>query len=66
MSNFFRRSVMVIALAVTVPTLFPQTTTGTITGTISDPSGAVVPAAKVAIINQAEGSTRANDVDRLP
>ncbi|HEY3841271.1 MAG TPA: TonB-dependent receptor [Bryobacteraceae bacterium] len=58
MGNFFRRSVMVIVYAVTVPTLIPQTTTGTITGTVTDPSGAVVPGAKVSVINQAEGSSR--------
>ena len=35
-----------------------QTTFGTITGTVTDPSGAVVPNAKVSIINEAEGGVR--------
>jgi hypothetical protein len=35
-----------------------QTTFGTITGTVTDPSGAVVPNAKVSVINEQEGTVR--------
>ena len=35
-----------------------QTTTGTITGTLTDPSGAIVTGTKVSVVNEAEGSTR--------
>jgi hypothetical protein len=41
-----------------LPMLSGQTTTGTITGTITDPSGAVVPGATVSVVNVDEGSTR--------
>lgn len=36
-------------------TLFGQGTSGTITGTVTDPSGAVVPGATVSVLNQANG-----------
>src|SRR5258708_4600762 len=39
-------------------TSFGQTTTATITGTVTDPSGAVVPSAKVLVTSEAEGSVR--------
>jgi hypothetical protein len=35
-----------------------QKTTGTITGTVADTSGAVVPAASVKLVNQATGASR--------
>src|SRR5512134_3272391 len=35
-----------------------QTTTGTISGTVLDPSGQVVPGAKVAVTNEATGEPR--------
>ncbi len=40
------------------PVLVGQTTTGTITGTVTDPSGAVVPQVTVTVVNPAEGSGR--------
>lgn len=46
------------AICVLVLTLSAQTTTGTITGTVTDPSGAVVPDAKITVMNQAQGVTR--------
>src|SRR5947208_15603551 len=38
-----------------------QTTTGTISGTVVDPSGNVVPAAKVSVTNEATGEVRRAD-----
>jgi hypothetical protein len=38
-----------------------QTTTGVITGTVIDPSGNVIPAANVSIINEATGDARRTD-----
>jgi hypothetical protein len=39
-------------------TLFAQTSTGTISGTVSDTSGAVIPSASITISNKATGNTR--------
>lgn len=58
MKDFFRWFVIAASIALLIPVLAAQTTTGTITGTVTDPSGAIVPNAKVVVINQAEGSTR--------
>jgi len=38
--------------------LFGQTTFGAITGTVTDPSGAVLTAAKVSVISEGEGTVR--------
>src|SRR5215467_3364216 len=38
---------------------FAQSTFGSFTGTVTDPSGAVVPAATVEVINEGTGATRA-------
>src|SRR5579884_1276520 len=53
----FRCSFAIAALFV-IPGLTAQTTTGTITGTVTDPTGAVVPNAKVTVVNEAEGAAR--------
>ena len=37
---------------------FPQSTSGTITGTVTDPSGAVVPNATVEVLNPVSGYQR--------
>src|ERR1051325_9309631 len=59
MTRFALRQLsFLVGLSLLVPALVAQTTTGTITGTITDPSGAVVPNAKVTVLNEAEGSAR--------
>ena len=43
-----------------LPIAQAQKTTGTVTGTVSDTSGAVVPAATVKLVNQANGASRSS------
>ena len=43
---------------VLTPALFASDPTGTITGTVTDPSGAVVPKARIAVINEGTNATR--------
>ncbi|MBV9264596.1 MAG: carboxypeptidase regulatory-like domain-containing protein, partial [Acidobacteriaceae bacterium] len=59
----FQRSSWVLALSLCslvafVPKAEAQTVTGTLTGTVADASGAVVPGARVAMRNQASGDER--------
>ena len=51
---YFLTAIAIVTLAVTmiVPTVFAQTSRGTITGTITDPQGAVLPKANVTLIDQ--------------
>src|ERR1051326_4128615 len=50
---------MIFALAVLVlAPISAQTTTGTITGTVVDPSNNVIPTAKVTVTNEATGDVR--------
>src|SRR5215469_18152749 len=44
---------LLLVLLITVATALGQTSTGEVNGTVTDPSGAVVPSASVKLINQA-------------
>src|SRR5579884_2499993 len=54
--NWFTRVGLVSALL--LATGWAQSVTGTLTGTVADSSGAVVPGAKVAVRNEASGDIR--------
>ena len=56
-------SVFALAVLALAP-LRAQTTTGTIAGTVVDPSNNVIPAAKVTITNEATGDARTAETDR--
>src|SRR5262245_18871952 len=52
---------LVVALTVVTFSVRPlrgQTTTGTISGTVIDPAGALIPAAMVSVTNEATGDSR--------
>ena len=54
---------LLLVVTLTVLTLmlmpvFAQTTTGTISGTVVDPGGALIPGAKVSVTNEAAGDSR--------
>jgi len=44
---------------------FSQTITGTVSGTLKDPAGAVVPGADVTLINQTTGATQKTTTNEL-
>src|SRR5258708_23281436 len=54
----YRLCLMWLFVFAAAATLVAQAPTGTITGTVSDESGAVVPSAKVAIVNRETGFRR--------
>lgn len=59
-----RTSVLAVAICVSVGALTAQTDTGTITGIVTDTSGATVPGASIQAVNQANGleyDTQSND-----
>ena len=58
MKRLLYRLALACGLILVIPTLPGQSTTGTITGIVTDPSGAVVPAITVSVVNTAEGSVR--------
>ena len=49
---------MLVAELILSPTVFGQTATGIITGTVTDESGAVIPSAAISITNKATGAAR--------
>src|ERR1035441_9036928 len=58
-----RRSIVIyvaffVVMAVMVSSAFAQSETGTITGTVTDPTGAVVPNAKIIVTGATTGSVR--------
>ena len=54
----FALALMFCAMAITVPVARAQILYGSITGTVTDPSGAVVPDTTVIVTNQATGDSR--------
>jgi len=49
---------LILMAAWLIPTAFAQTITASLAGTVRDPSGAVVPGAKVQVVNTATNATR--------
>lgn len=56
-------STLLVLLLSSPTALWGQTATGQITGTIKDPSGAVMPQVKITVANQATGFTRNTESD---
>lgn len=58
---WLHRGLCVVCLLVAllgVPAIWAQVLYGTVTGTVTDPTGANIPGAKITVINQANGETR--------
>lgn len=53
----------VIAIILAANPLFPQATTATIVGSVTDPTGGVVPAATITILNRQTGTSRTAQSD---
>src|SRR5690242_396929 len=60
---YFRLGLLLTVLSLCAGVTFAQTT-GTIRGTVKDPSGASVPAAKVTATNEATQVTRSSTTDK--
>lgn len=56
--SYMRIFVLALCAAISISPSFGQTTTASITGTVTDPSGAIVPGAKVTVISEGTGSVR--------
>ena len=52
--------VTLIAVILTLIPVVAQTTTGTISGTVVDPGGALIPGAKVSVANEATSESRSS------
>jgi hypothetical protein len=61
--HFFRFALVAAALAVCLPPVPAQTMFGRISGTVTDPSGAAIPGAKVVIVNPDTQATRTEITD---
>ena len=58
MHFWLRAAIRGLTSLLIIVTAFGQTTTGSITGTVTDPSGAVVPGAQVTVTNERDGGSR--------
>src|SRR6478752_3103528 len=57
-SFYVRLLCTIVSVALFVPSGYSQSISGTLTGTVTDPSGAVVPQAKVNLKNEGSGDLR--------
>ncbi|HKX28755.1 MAG TPA: carboxypeptidase-like regulatory domain-containing protein, partial [Blastocatellia bacterium] len=58
MTKFFRTLFSILVIASIANHTHAQTTTGTVLGYVTDPSGAILSGARVTVINEATGLTR--------
>jgi hypothetical protein len=56
-------ALLIVSMVVALPALGQSTNAGTIVGTITDPSGAIVQGAKVTITDTATGDTRSTNTN---
>jgi hypothetical protein len=61
----FHRSLLAVILALTVPSGWAQTTTATLYGTLTDPSGGAVPGARITLQNADTGASFTAESDNL-
>ena len=54
---------LAVTIVLAVSPIFPQATTANVVGTVTDPSGGLVPAATVTIRNRQTGQTRTTQTD---
>jgi Carboxypeptidase regulatory-like domain/TonB-dependent Receptor Plug Domain len=60
----FRHSLFSVVFLTTIPALLAQSNSGTVTGTVTDPSGAVVPGASVSMSNPVSEYSRTVTTDK--